>query len=184
MELQNNMSNQYETLRETVTQVVKDTAIKIANDGTATAYNWSVGKVFAESEMKFAEYLLNGKLPPMLKDIIRFEFNKLKETVMSNENWQALRTRETYVLTPDSVEKRRTDTFGLKAISLEEQLLGATGLLDKVGKALAKSGNEETTIRLNKRQRRIVKEIDFIRQEMARQNALKTVEVKQETVTV
>ena len=154
--------NTYEKLRTDIQALLSKTCIKEAEDKSRVAYSWNIGKVFSEMEKNFPNILLNGKLPEGFKSIVRFEFNKLKDSVMTSEHWEARRSTISYALTSDGVEKRRQDLFGMKVITLEDQLNGARILLDKVGKSLAKSKSQEDTQRINKRKNRILKEIMFL----------------------
>ena len=158
------MSNVYEPLRNDVIKTLHEVCIVESNDKARIAYTWNIGKVFGVLEKTLPQVVLNGKLPETLKDIVRFEFNKLKDDTMADKNWTAIRSTKSFTLTPDGIERRRQDLFGLKAITLDEQLKGAQILLDKVGMSLSKSSNEESTIRLNKRRNRLLKEIMFIKE--------------------
>lgn len=178
------MSNAYEPLRNDVIKLISDTCITETPDKSRTAFAWNIGKVFSNAEKQFGNLLLNGKLPETLKDMIRFEFNKLKDTTMSDKNWTAIRSTKSFVLRPDGIERRRQDLYGLKAISLQEQLTGARTLLDKVGKSLANSKNEETTLRMKKRQNRLLKEIMFIEDAMKNIASLTNPQTEQEKQSI
>lgn len=163
------MANQYETFRETIIATIRETCIKQKDGSESVAYNWSIGRVFDACGKACG---IEGKLPSDLKAIISFEFNKVKDSTMSNDGWNALKTSSRYVYANDGIEKRRTDTYGNNALPLAEQLKGAQDLLSKAQTSLAKSGNEETTKKVNKRIKRLLGEIDFLKKEIDHQATL------------
>lgn len=175
--------NKYEALRSDIAKLVETTCCKVSDDNTRVAYSWNIGKVFSESETAFQAYLLNDKLPETLKTMIRFEFNKLKDGIMSSENWEAKRSSISWAIT-DQIEKRRTDTFALKAITLEEQLHGAQILLDKAALAVSKAKNQESAQKARKRQNKVLKEILFLRDTQAAIAAMANTQSKPEAIPV
>jgi hypothetical protein len=158
------MSNPYEPLRNKIVAAIVETCIK--QNGAAVSYNWTMGRIF---EACGTICNVQGKLPSDLKTIITFEVDKLKQKVMSGDGWRNIRTSERYVFTGGTVEKRRTNTDGNNALPLEEQLRGAQDIADKIGKSLAKSPSAEQTERLNKRLKAVMKEVAFLKEEIAAQ---------------
>jgi hypothetical protein len=163
------MSNPYEPLRNKIQQAIAETCVK--QNGAATSYNWTMGRIF---EACGTACNVQGKLPSDLKNIITFEVQKLKDKVMSGDGWRAIRTSERYVFTGGTVEKRRTNTDGNNALPLDEQLRGAQDIADKIGKSLAKSPSAEQTERLNKRLKAVMKEVAFLKEEIAAQERAAT----------
>lgn len=164
--------NKHEINRADISNKLRE--VCVTESATATAYNWSIGRAYSKIMQLFPALCLDGKLDSDAKSLVTFEFNKLKDAVMSQHNWKALRSREGYVLTPDSIEKRRVDTFGLKAISLEEQLKGGRMLLDATTKSLSNTNNQETADRLRRRQRKLLKEINQLTIEIQAQKELQS----------
>lgn len=166
------MSNQYESFRDTVKGVIQNTCVKQSADKSAIAYNWSMDKVFTACG-EACKFEAVTRLPGDFKDIVRFEFNKFKDAVMSNDGWTHLRSRTTFAFTIDGVEQRRNDTYANAAISLPEQLHGAQALLNKCAASLVKADKgTKHHQQLTKRQSRLLREIDFLRNEIERQNRL------------
>ena len=166
------MSNKFETFRDTIIETLKATCVKVSEDLSRTSYTWSMEHAFRAcgEACKFEDVT---KLPGDLKDVIRFEFNKLKADIVDNKDWQHKRSTVSFALADGSIEQRRSDLFGNANISIAQQLHGARVLLDKVGKSIAKPvKNQETHNRLLKRQRNLVKEIDFLTGEIERQAKL------------
>lgn len=156
--------NPYEPLRNKIVAAITETCIK--QNGAAVSYNWTMGRIF---EACGTACNVQGKLPSDLKNIVTFEVQKLKDKVMSGDGWRNIRTSERYVFSGGTVEKRRTNTDGNNALPLDEQLLGAQDIADKIGKSLAKSPSAEQTERLNKRLKGVMKEIAFLKEEIAAQ---------------
>lgn len=166
------MPNQYETFRDTVKSVICASCVKQSADKSAIAYNWSMDRVFTACG-EACKFENTTRLPGDFKEIVRFEFNKFKDSVMSKDGWTHLRSRESFAFTIDGVELRRTDTHANAAISLETQIAGARSLLDKCAASLAKADKGTTRYQqLSKRQSRLVREIDFLKNEIERQSRL------------
>lgn len=163
------MANQYETFRNTVIATIRTTCIKQQEGSKSVAYNWSMGRIY-DACAKACN--IEGKLPTDLKNIVQFEFNKLKDLCMSGDGWTALRTSERYVYSNGTVEKRRTNTFGNNALSLAEQLDGARDIMSKVDASLKKDMSPERRVALNKRLKRILGEITFLENEIEAQKKL------------
>lgn len=162
---------QYETHRALLQVILSETCVKQSKDGGTLSYDWSTGKYFSAIEKKLPDLCgSNGRLPEGLKTIARFEFNKLKETVMSNPDWVHTRSSHTYALSIDGIEGRRRDMFANTNLPIAEQLRGAQILLERVNKQLDKlraDGDEEMIAarnRLSKRQARLLREVNFLRQ--------------------
>jgi hypothetical protein len=163
------MANTFETFRATVVATIIQACIKQAEGSKSIAYNWSMGRVY-DACAKACN--IEGKLPTELKNIVQFEFNKLKDRVMNDDGWTALRTSERYVYAGGTVEKRRTDTFGNNALPLTEQLAGARDILKKVDDSLKKEITTERRLALNKRLKRLLGEISFLENEIEAQAKL------------
>ena len=157
------MSNNYENLREQVKTAIKDGCVRKSKDGLSTSYDWS----FAKACNSVAEVLVldNRILPDELRNIVRFEFNKLKESILSGSEWTHTRTRQGVALVNGSIVARRIDTSE-KSIPLKEQLEGAIVMLDKIGKQIG-TASLEKKVGLQKRERMLLKEILFLRATIA-----------------
>lgn len=163
------MSNKYEGLRNTIKGAISDTVVKVSEDKSRTSYTWSFDRVC--SAVAVACQVVDARnLPSEMKEIVRFEFNKLKETILSNPDWILKGSSEGFAFTIDGIEARRTDRFSNDNISLENQLIGARVLLNKVGVAMAKASNAETTHKLNKRKQSIMRLMMALETEIASQN--------------
>lgn len=174
------MANKFESFRETVVATLREACVKV-KEGTVV-YDWSMDKAFTATgeACKFENV---SRLPSDFKDIVRFEFNKLKEAVMSKDGWNHTRTRTGFKFTIDGVEATRTDSFVNSAIPLDEQLSGARHLLDKCAKRLAATAKDtKPYLALVKRQARLIREIDFLTAEIERQKRL-VAEVNRATST-
>lgn len=79
--------------------------------------------------------------------MVRFEFNKLKNLIMTDANWEARRSVESYGYANDQIEKRRNDTYAFRQLTLDEQLIGAQVLLDKATKSISKAKDQESAER-------------------------------------
>lgn len=153
------MSNQYETLRADCVRIINEECVKHAEDKSYVAYTWAIGKVFSEIEKQ----LLKGeKLPESLKQIVRFEFNKLKDKVTSADGFEHKRTRIAPAFSGGSILHRRNDTFEKTTLTLEEQLEGARVLADKAGKSVSSAKNAESKLRAEKRVKMLLKEINYL----------------------
>lgn len=166
------MANQYETFRATIVQALLANCVAKSKDGASIAYNWSMDKAFqATGEACKMENV--HRLPGDFKDIVRFEFNKLKDSVMSGGNWEHKRTRTGYAFTIDGIEATRSDSYRNSALPLSEQLDGARKLFSKVGNQLSTCPKDSKRyLALNKRAVRLTREIDFLTAEIERQARL------------
>jgi hypothetical protein len=165
------MANQFESFRESVINALREHCVK-SKDGIVI-FDWSMDKAFTAcgEECKFEN---SSRLPSDFKDIVRFEFNKLKDAVMSKDGWTHEKTRTGYKFTIDGVEGTRSDVFTNKALPLDEQLKGARHLLDKCGKRLAAVAKDtKPYLALIKRQARLIREIDFLNAEIKRQETIR-----------
>lgn len=165
------MSNKYETFRDTIKLAIVETVVKESDDKSRVSYTWSMDSVFTACGEK-CQIADTKNLPEELKHIIRFEFNKLKESITNGDGWTFKRSTVTPVLTIDNVEYRRTDTFTNSAVSLEMQLQGAVALLNRAGVSLSKAKTAESAEKLNRRIKRLHKEIAGLRDEMDKQKLL------------
>lgn len=160
------MSNKFETARNTIVEVLKTTVIKVSDDQSRTCYTWSFDKICSAvaGTLNIED---SRNLPDELKSIVRFEFNKFRDSVLSDSDYVLKGTTDSYALTIDGVESRRNVRYSNDKITLEKQLTGALVLLDKTGIAVSKAKNQESSERLVKRQRRLLREIAGLRLDIA-----------------
>lgn len=164
------MSNQYEVMRNDIKAIVTEICVKVSKDGLNTSYNWSFASVCADVA-KLA-HLPSAILPDDLKSIVRFEFNKLKESILTSDGWIDSTTRFGYALTQGEIQYRRSTVALFDNLPLERKLQGARILLDKAGKSLASAKTNEQSVNARKRIRSIEKELNFLTIELDNQNKL------------
>lgn len=169
--------NKYETFRDTIAATIQKEVVSVSEDMSRTSYSWSIGKCFNECGLacKFED---TNNLPDEFKSIVRFEFNKLKESVLSRDGFSLHRSAEGYLHTRDGIELQRVDAWRKSAIPLDEQLRGARMLLSKAEKSATNDkATAESRLAAKKRANRLLKEIDHLRAESERQ-AILVAEVK------
>lgn len=162
------MANKYESLRETVKLTIRETCVREAKDKSGVSYTWSIAHVF--NAVGEACKMDSSVLPAELKDLVRFEFNKLRDSVLSGSQFTHKRSRFGYAFRDGSCEQTRNDYFINTSLPLSEQLAGMLILLDKNGVSLVKAKNAESKERLERRQRNMLKEITFLRNEIETQS--------------
>jgi hypothetical protein len=166
------MANKYEAMRENIRAALANNCVKVSEDASATSYNWSMNRAFTKAgEACQMDDVKN--LPEDFKTIVRFELDKLRDLVMNNPKWALLKSRESWVFNSDGVNQHRADTFKNTALSLQEQLQGATVMLVKTEALLAKADRGTKRFQQLRRKANAIRgEQQFIREEIARQEAL------------
>lgn len=186
------MSNNYETFRESIVATLMASVQTTNVDGSRVSYDWSIAKAFRNcgEACKFADV---NVLPDEFKKIVRFEFNKMKDSVLSNDGFELVRSVESPVLVSDGVAIMRTDKSRKTAVAMDEQLVLAIAMLGSVTNKLS-TATQEKAVSLKKRAKAIQLRIDYLRAEIGRQEELVKIantalntsdsEVKIETATV
>ena len=156
-------------------------------DGTVS-WNWSFAQVCKAVSVRLS--LLSNVLPDDLLKLTRFEFNSLKDSILNDAEWTDKSTKDGYSLTVEGVNATRTTRAIKTNISLEEQLLGARIVADKLGKAIANAKNEESAALNQRKLNNALRIIEGIKSEIAiqakliedvnRLNSLPTVEMNVE----
>jgi hypothetical protein len=151
---------------------IVETCLKVSDDGMRKSYDWSVAKVFNHCGEVCLKVASGKPLPDEFKKIVRFEFNKLKDSVTAEgEGWSHDRTRFGEKLVGDGVAKVRVDTFSNGFIPLDEQLTLARQMLSAVEKRVL-TATAERAVSLKKRAKRVTVVIDHLVAEIERQNKL------------
>ncbi len=177
------MSNNYESFRAKVVELLVATVVKKSKDGLRTSYDWSIAKVFrlVGEGCGFS----GDVLPDDFRKIVRFEFNKLREAVINSDGFELTRSREGFKMTLDGMAETRTDVYENVAISLERQLELAISGAAITDKAMA-TATAEKRHNLKKKYNAYQMRIDYLRKELERQSELVKIAnaVSSETVEV
>lgn len=168
----NENTNVFGTFRQTIIKTIVDTVVKKSQDNLTTSYNWAIARVFNKCAEN-CNITDKKNLPAEFKDIVRFEFNKLKELVLSDESvqWEHIRSRMGYVFTQDGVRERKMDTYENPAVPIEKQLEVAVRMFDKIEVQISKA-TAERAVSLRKRRNRLHKEILFLRETISTQKTV------------
>lgn len=164
------MSNEYEVFRGDIQAAILETVVKVTSSG-AKSYDWSSGKIFTATGEKCKMPDVT-KLPEDFKTIVRFELDKLRHEVNSNDGFVDKRTKLGYVNTRDGIELQRNVVSNKAHIPLAEKLRGARILADAYGKGIARAKTAEAASRIRKALNRVHMQIDHLNAEIARQNEL------------
>lgn len=163
--------NQYEALRNDIVATINELCVKVDKTGQRVQYNWSYQAVCDDIER--ANGFKSKAMPDDLKTIVRFEFNKLKSKVQSQDGWTDKTTRISPVFQQGAIELRRTNIATFDNLPLVDKEKGCRYLLDVAGKSLAKANTAEKAMNARKRIRSLEKELDFLQKEIAAQDKLK-----------
>lgn len=163
-------TNPYESFRDKVTAILTENVVKTSTDGLRVSYDWGIGKMF-RLVGEACGFSNPAALPDEFKKIVRFEFNKLRDSVLNKDGFELTRSREGHKLVPEGIAEVRTDTHVKVAISLERQLELAILGLSAVTKSLA-TATEEKAVNLKRKVTAYNMRIDYFRQEIARQKEL------------
>src|SRR5438046_1907363 len=99
--------NIYEPFRDSIRAVCYNTVVKVRD--TSTSFTWSLGKVI--SACAEACQLSIKDTPDDFKRIVKFEFNKLKEQVATNDSWTLDRSRRDFVLREGEIKGRLANIY-------------------------------------------------------------------------
>jgi hypothetical protein len=149
--------NNFEKLRDDVKRVIQDTCCKHKN--STTFYNWQFGNVCVKIEEHLG--LKTGAIPAELKEIIRFEFNKFKDSIFESlsKDYELVRTREGFGRSHGEIVGRLTQTSE-RVTTLEEKVRCVKEQFDRVGKQLAVASQEKAQ-KLKLKQAHLFAELDL-----------------------
>ena len=162
----------FESFRQQVKAIIANICRKVSDDNLRVSYNWSMGRVFNECGEQCLKISAGKALPVEFKTLVRFEFNKLKDSVTSGDGWTHDRSRFGEKLVDGGVTKVRVDTFSNEFIGLSEQLELARKIYSAVERQLV-SATTEKAVGLKKRAKKAQVVIDYLIAEIARQEAVK-----------
>ncbi len=162
----------FESFRQQVKAIIANICRKVSDDNLRVSYNWSMGRVFNECGEQCLKISAGKALPVEFKTLVRFEFNKLKDSVTSGDGWTHDRSRFGEKLVDGGVAKVRVDTFSNEFIALNEQLELARKIYSAVERQLV-SATAEKAVGLKKRAKKAQVVIDYLVAEIARQEAVK-----------
>jgi hypothetical protein len=160
--------NPYEVFRDAITATVLATIMRVRD--VSVSYNWSIGRVITACAEACKIPTINT--PEDFKRIVKFEVEKLRSAVATNDSWELTRSREDFVMN-DGLMKGRLTNVHLKLIPLESQLVEARRLYSRLGNKLSDetlSAEKRTGIR--KRMQKVQAVIDHTSAEIERQKAL------------
>lgn len=160
--------NPYEVFRDAITATVLATIMQVRD--VSVSYNWSIGRVITACAEACKIPTINT--PEDFKRIVKFEVEKLRSAVATNDSWELTRSREDFVMN-DGLMKGRLTNVHLKLIPLESQLVEARRLYSRLGNKLSDetlSAEKRTGIR--KRMQKVQAVIDHTSAEIERQKAL------------
>lgn len=160
--------NIYEPFRDAIKATVYATVVKVRD--TSKSFNWSVGKVITACAEACNIPVVNT--PQDFKRIVKFEFNKLKDEVATNDSYELKRSREDFILNDGTMMGRLTNVHH-KFISLDIQLDEARKMYSRLGTKLTDENlSAEKRKAIAKRMQKLVVVMDHVTCEIARQTKL------------
>ncbi len=159
--------NIYETFREAIKATVYNTVCKVRD--TSVSFSWQLGKVISACA-EVCKLPLKDT-PDDFKRIVKFEFQKLKESVIDN-GYELDRSKEDFILKDGDMKARLTNIYS-RFVAIETQIIEARKAFDRIHVKIAdESLSMEKRSTLRKKANRYLIIIDHKTAELERQKVL------------